>query len=236
MDNLKPHKLALLFPEIVGEEFEQLVADIKRGGILEPIWLYEGKVLDGWHRYRACKKAGVVPKTRIWRGADPMAFVVSMNIMRRHLNESQRAMLLVQAAERAGTLRQDGQSERSRSGEVPNATLARQINVGERTVTRARRVLDKPELARKVIAGELSLDEADRRMRPRPRLSPGEDWKQSGEIKELLQFVRAWRESLPDTIRMVKSGKLSPEAKRFLAAKIRPMAEMLAKFADWLEA
>jgi hypothetical protein len=96
--------------------------------------------------------------------------------------------------------------------------------------------MDKPELVRKVIAGDLSLDEADRRMRPKPRPSPAANWKESGEVRDALDFVRAWRESLPDMIRMVRAGKLSPEAKRFLATKIRPMADMLAKFADWLEA
>jgi hypothetical protein len=234
--DLKPHKLATLFPEIQPDEFDQMVADIKRGGLLEPIWLYEGKVLDGWHRYRAARKAGIEPRTRTWHGKDPMAFVISMNIMRRHLNESQRAMLLVQAAEVAGTLVPQGGRDARRAGLVtPDADLAKQIHVGERTVTRARRILEKPELARKVIAGDLSLREADQRSRPRSHPSPGADWKQMREVKDVLEFIRVLREELPEIVRSARSGKMAPEAKRFLAAKVRPMASLLASFADWLE-
>jgi hypothetical protein len=54
-------------------------------------------------------------------------------------------------------------------------------------------------------------------------------------VKDVLEFVRVWREELPEIVRSARSGKLSPEAKRFLAAKVRPMATLLASFADWLE-
>lgn len=241
MDNLKPHKLAKLFPEIPEDEFAQMVADIKAGGLLEPIWTYQGQILDGWHRYQAARKAGVVPRTREWRGKDPIAFVRSENLRRRHLNESQRALMEVELAEASGQLMPQGADavsvrQAEASGLKTEEELARDANVSPRTIRRARRIRQKEHLKEKVRSGDLSLDEADRRMRPKPRPSPGADWKESGEVKELLEFVRAWRESLPDAIRMVKVGKLSPEAKRFLAARIRPMADMLAKFADWLEA
>ena len=90
---MKFHKYADLFPLIVGEEFRNLVADIQANGLLEPIWLHNGLVIDGRNRYRACRELGIEPKTRNYTGKDPLSFVVSTNLIRRHLDVSQRAML-----------------------------------------------------------------------------------------------------------------------------------------------
>jgi hypothetical protein len=85
--------LAELFPLIEGNDFDLLVADIKKNGVREPIWLYDDKILDGRNRYRAAKAAKVVCPTRVYRGDDPLSFVISLNLKRRHLDESQRAMV-----------------------------------------------------------------------------------------------------------------------------------------------
>src|SRR5262245_26574421 len=53
---LEPHQFALRFPAMTGEDFDELVEDIKKNGQLEPIHLYEGKVLDGRNRLAACLK------------------------------------------------------------------------------------------------------------------------------------------------------------------------------------
>ena len=79
-------------------EFETLVADIRKNGLREPIWLHQdGRVLDGRNRYRACGRAGVEPRFQTYIGPDDsiLAFVVSLNLHRHHLNESQRAMVVV---------------------------------------------------------------------------------------------------------------------------------------------
>ena len=90
---MKFHKYADLFPLIVGEEFRNLVEDIRVNGLLEPIWLHNELVIDGRNRYRACKELGIEPKTRNYTGKDPLSFVVSTNLIRRHLDASQRAIL-----------------------------------------------------------------------------------------------------------------------------------------------
>src|SRR5712671_2585308 len=56
--DLVAHELANIMPLIVGQDFENLKADIKEKGILEPIRLFEGKILDGRNRYRAAKEVG----------------------------------------------------------------------------------------------------------------------------------------------------------------------------------
>ncbi|MCD6295935.1 MAG: ParB N-terminal domain-containing protein, partial [Deltaproteobacteria bacterium] len=50
------HEIANMFPLMEGTEFDALVTDIKENGLLEPIWLYENKILDGRNRYRACQE------------------------------------------------------------------------------------------------------------------------------------------------------------------------------------
>lgn len=90
---LEGHRLANYFPAIENEEFDELVEDIKKNGQINPIIMYEGKILDGKNRYRVCQKLGIEPITKEYDGDDPVGFVISINIHRRHLTESQRAML-----------------------------------------------------------------------------------------------------------------------------------------------
>ncbi|MCA9300447.1 MAG: ParB N-terminal domain-containing protein, partial [Phycisphaerales bacterium] len=88
------HPAAAIFPAINGEEFDQLVEDIRERGLLEPIVLDgENRVLDGRNRLRACQAAGVEPQFTTYDGDDPVGFVISMNIRRRQLTASQRAAL-----------------------------------------------------------------------------------------------------------------------------------------------
>ena len=91
--DLKPHRLASMFPELGGEEFSALVEDIKARGLVHPIVRLNGEILDGWNRFRACLSARVVPVFEEYTGDDPVGFVISVNLTRRHLDSSQRADL-----------------------------------------------------------------------------------------------------------------------------------------------
>ena len=99
---LEFHPAADLFPlmEVGGPEFGELVADIREHGLLNPIVLHDGKVLDGRNRYRACRHGGVEPRFVEWDGESPTAHVLSLNLHRRHLTEDQRAAIAVEAKER----------------------------------------------------------------------------------------------------------------------------------------
>ena len=92
------HPLSQLFPLIEGQEFEDLVADIREYGVREPIWICDGQIIDGRNRYRASTVAAVDCPMREYTGDDPAAFVVSLNLKRRHLTESQRAMVAAKLA------------------------------------------------------------------------------------------------------------------------------------------
>src|SRR6185369_7467138 len=109
---MKFHPFSEIFPLIEGAEFDALIADIKEHGLREKIWLYEGKILDGRNRFLACEKAGVKPDTRKYSGKNPLAFVISSNVHRRHLTASQRAMMAADIA----TLQNGANQHTSREG------------------------------------------------------------------------------------------------------------------------
>jgi ParB-like chromosome segregation protein Spo0J len=94
-DELQFHPVANIFPLTKGAEFDALVADIKAHGLIEPIVMHEGMILDGRNRYRACIEAGVEPAFRPFTGDDPVAFVISANIRRRHLSIEDKDRLIV---------------------------------------------------------------------------------------------------------------------------------------------
>jgi ParB-like chromosome segregation protein Spo0J len=98
MATLAFHPLAGLLPDMEQDEYGRLVEDIKANGQIEPIWLYEGQILDGRHRYMACQDLKLEPITRVYEGDDPTSFVLSLNLHRRHLTESQRAMVAAKLA------------------------------------------------------------------------------------------------------------------------------------------
>lgn len=92
--NYEIHEVANLFPYMQPDEYEALKQDILENGLREPIWLHERKIVDGRNRYRACLETGVEPTFKEWdRRGSLVAFVVSMNVKRRHLTAGQRAMI-----------------------------------------------------------------------------------------------------------------------------------------------
>lgn len=98
------HPLCEMFPLLDGKEFEDLVEDARarmKDGLppfIEPIVLLEGMVLDGRSRERVGERIGVPPPASQWNGkGSPIAFVISKNVFRRHLNASQRAWYAAEA-------------------------------------------------------------------------------------------------------------------------------------------
>jgi ParB-like chromosome segregation protein Spo0J len=149
------HPFADIFPMLAEERLHELAQDIKDRGLLDPITLYEGQILDGRGRYRACKIAAVQPKFEDYVGDDALSFVVSRNLHRRHLTESQRAMVAARLADLKRGANQHSQG-------LPIGRAADLLNVGERTVARAREVLSRgvPDLLSAVERGEVAVSAA----------------------------------------------------------------------------
>ena len=94
---MKAHKFAQYFPPMPDEQFQELVEDIKANGLIEPITTFEGAILDGVHREKACKLAKVKPRYAEWADSNPLKWVMSKNLHRRHLEKGQRVMILIDA-------------------------------------------------------------------------------------------------------------------------------------------
>jgi N6-adenosine-specific RNA methylase IME4 len=154
-EQLKFHPLADIFPLMEGGEFEELVADIKAHGLREPVVVFEDMILDGRNRARACKAAGIAPTFIVYQGDDPVSYVVSLNLHRRHLSESQRAMVAAKLA----TLKL-GDNQHSEG--LPIGRGSELLSVGERSVARAREVREHgaPELVAAVERGAVSVSAA----------------------------------------------------------------------------
>ncbi len=167
------HPLANLFPLMTGAAFDDLVADIKANGLREPILLdRRGRILDGRNRYRACRAAGVEPRYVTWEGEGGEAeLVLSLNLHRRHLNESQRAMAgarLAKMMEEEATKRK-GRHREEKSANLhsfpPGAsakTAGAQVNVSARLISYAIKVLRNgcEELIAAVDSGEMPVSTA----------------------------------------------------------------------------
>ena len=98
MEQRKAHPIADIFPIMTEEETNDLANDILLHGQREPIWMYEGKILDGRNRHNACLLKGLEPRMADYDGSDPVAFAVSMNLKRRQLDDAQRSVIAAKLA------------------------------------------------------------------------------------------------------------------------------------------
>lgn len=162
MRQLEPHPLANIFPLLDGDAYAEFLADVRENGIREPAVLYQEKILDGRNRYRAAQEAEVVCPTRDYVGRDPLGYVISLNLHRRHLDESQRAMVAARLANMpVGNF--------SKSANLPDSGVSQPraaslLNVSERSLRSAKAVLDEgaPELVAAVDQGHLAVSVAAR--------------------------------------------------------------------------
>jgi hypothetical protein len=187
----KIHPIAEIFPEMTEEEFEALVKDIEQNGCLEPIHLFKGKIIDGRSRYLACKKLKEEVPTKQYRGTESglPSFVISLNLARRHLSTSQRAMVAAKLVEysqgappgntnaqrgKNAPLSEDWTSEAAKSipDELPDGMNERggttvekasgRLRVSPRSTKQANAVLKKgsAKVIRKVETGEVPVSRA----------------------------------------------------------------------------
>jgi len=153
------HPLSAAFPDMDPEEYKNLLTSIRANGQREPITLFEGKILDGWHRYRACQELDIGLLTTEFDGKDPVDFVIDLNLQRRHLSPSQKALAIVSCE----TWAKVGNPNFSIA---PRGTIgkdmAKKAGVSTRTISRAKRLKTEadPETLEAVKQGAISLSEA----------------------------------------------------------------------------
>lgn len=178
------HPVAEIFPAMSDEDHRGLVEDIREHGLREPIWLHrDGRIVDGRNRYRACGIVGIEPRFRTYEGDDGslLNFVVSLNLRRRHLTESQRAMVASRIANLASGQRADlagaqicapagpglfeAGTEAAQAGvsaPVSQAQASSLLSVSRRATQQAQKVIREgsPELVAEVESGGIAVSAA----------------------------------------------------------------------------
>lgn len=129
------HELANLFPMIApgSPELADFEADVEKNGVQEAIVFYEGKVLDGRNRFMAARQFHQEYPRVDYLGDDPLAFVVSLNLKRRHLSENMRASIAAKIAD----MPQGARTDLSPIGGMSQERAAQMMNVSKRNVERA---------------------------------------------------------------------------------------------------
>lgn len=162
-EGLQRHPLSQLFGDIEPEQFAELVEDIKKNGQRDIVAILDGKVLDGWHRYKACLEAG---RKCIGRDfpptADAVAYVESKNLRRRNYTASQRAAVVVKLRRLTSKLSVKNDDVCHDGTDSPVVTppsakeMAEAAKVSKRTIYRAMKAEEEGTLD-DVIAGRTAL-------------------------------------------------------------------------------
>jgi ParB-like chromosome segregation protein Spo0J len=147
--SLPVHPAAEVFPMLSPDDLAELAADIAEHGLAQPIVVKDGVLIDGRNRREACRIAKVQPTTTELNGVDPIAYIISTNINRRHMTKGQRAMAVAMIHPNSAKLKRAG------SGSVGTTELSAGYLAHARTVLKW-----APELSAAVLAGAESLDRA----------------------------------------------------------------------------
>lgn len=137
---MKKHKFNI-FPEAKKEDFERLKSDIEANGFdkSQPITTYEGEILDGWNRLKACQELTIAPVFTKFNGSDvdAIAFVMRTN-KRRNLNSGQWATIAAEAEELIAAIAENVEKDRrEKQAETQRETK------GQKTVKASERLSDK---------------------------------------------------------------------------------------------
>lgn len=106
-----------IFPEIQGEDYERLKFDIESNGFdpTQPIWVFQGAIIDGWNRQRACIDTGISAIYKQFQGSEMEAFNFVMRTnKRRNLTSSQWACIAVEEEDIVNAIKEHVEQERRR--------------------------------------------------------------------------------------------------------------------------
>ena len=198
---MKNHPISDVWPMMDEAKIAELADDIRKNGQLVPVWLYEGKILDGRNRWAACMIAGVDPKTKEYKGDEPTAFAVSLNDRRRHMNKGSLAAV---AAELEPFFAADAKRRRKETEGRPKKDLqkleekipqvmarqsqareeaAKSVGVNDRYVSDAKKVkAEAPEVFERLKAGKITLQDAKREVAKKPT----DDWRKDERDRQAL--------------------------------------------------
>jgi ParB-like chromosome segregation protein Spo0J len=192
------HPAADLFPMIEGKAWEEFKEDIRKNGFLESITLYRGQILDGRNRYRAAIELGKLDELGVAEfdddhDFDPFQWVLSQNLHRRHLTESQRGMVAARLAKLNIGVNQFTKED----GQICPPSIeeaAEQLRVSRSTVKNAKSVIEhgSPELIAAVERGEVAVSKAAKIAKEKKQAAKKSKWlKDELERKKSVESGRA---------------------------------------------
>jgi hypothetical protein len=227
--------------------FKALRADIKAHGLHEEIVLHQGRILDGWNRYRACLTEGVDPRFRQFGdrpedGTDPAAFVESMNQHRRHLTAGQCTHLasLEAAGTRGGDRRSSDQNVKRSFDPSPTiAEAAANRGVSASSVDRYRKICEggvQPEVIQAVAEGRVRTIGHMAKIAKLPADKQAEavkDWEKiRAEYPDL--FEKKLRGKATDAEKILRAFDAAPDAEK-LKAHDQILEQGKAHRHEWLK-
>lgn len=231
MNDLELHPLCSYFPRMSDSEFNALKSDINVNGQLHPIFILDGMILDGGNRYRALTDLGITPICEEYTGNNPVQFVLSSNLHRRHLTQGQAAAIVSatqdwakahpahRVAKEAGT---SAALSKNQTAQVPLDTVAdraAESGTGERTQRKADKLVKNAtsELVKQVTTGEKSLNQALKEIDPPKVINdfeiPEDEPENEPDFNEIIEDLQAQIKEVSDENKVLKNIIESNEEK-----------------------
>jgi ParB-like nuclease family protein len=215
---LPVHPAADVFPMLSDEELDDLAEDIKANGLIQPLVIAavdnEWTLVDGRNRREACRIAGVQPHVQDLNGTDPLSYIISSNIHRRHMNKGQQAMAMAMIYP---------EPQQGKRTDLLNKSTSAKLAFDKASLSRARAVLrHSPELAHQVLGGRFSLNDAFADVEKR-----SEDDKAKADVIERINL------EYPDLVRQHASGEITDDQfKRLVASHEADKRKAVERFAS----
>jgi hypothetical protein len=193
---LEYHPFSELTEFGVGIDTEAVIDHMAHNGWdpSERITLYQGKILDGRHKHSCAQKAEVEPLFQEVSGSDAEALeFVRKKLLRQHLTTDQRAVVAAKLATLTVGANQHAEGPPFGGPSRSRAAVAKQMNVSERSVDRAKALLTKcvPAVQRAYHTGEVSLtDAASVAPLPAARQEKALDDFRTGKVSALAAWVQ----------------------------------------------
>lgn len=214
------HPAAAAFPLLEGDDLKALADDIAANGQRHPILLDDtGRLLDGRNRLAACDLAGVDPVFDIYEGDDAQGLVISLNVTRRHMTTSEKAMA-------AARMAPDGRAVSGKSARY----VADRFSISERTVKMARALISEaPDLASRVDAKAESVAAAYEVLKERRTIGNSTEAKMAKLRSEAPDFADAVAE---ERMTLAEALGAAEARSREYAEKQRDALSLLRRIVD----
>lgn len=236
----KAHPAANLFPMMDADQFEAFKEDIRKNGFQQDVIIYQGRILDGRNRYKAAVELNMIDDLPIAEmdddtEIDAYQWVISRNLHRRHLTESQRAMV----ASKLAKLKVGDVKSQASGGSIDPPSIekaAEQLKVGTASVKRAKAVHEhgSQELIQAVEQGEIAVSKAATIAKTIPKERQLQEAKRpTTSTTGCSDDTQGWLPDEVDRKRQVESGRaVVAQAKRDGRLVTWAYAKGLAVFVD----